>query len=392
MSDLRTEVRDKALTSKHNNIIFELATGTGKTKLALDTLHSLYTPTSKILIVIPRLVLIDNWKEEFRKWAYNDMLQSVSFTTYVSLPKHKGQWDIVIFDEAHHLSDRCQYALRSYTIKHCIFLSATLKKEHKDFIHYYCKKDLEYISVSTKKAIVREVLAEPEVILVPLELDNKRQDIILVKHGPKKGEKPLIVPYEKKWDYRKYKGALSFRCTQRQYYYEMSSLIDWYKKKNYIPQMKTIWLHKCGVRLQWLSMMKILYTRKIIQHLPSRFVVFCNSIAESQAFHIPVVNSKSGTYNLTKFNNKEIDSMAAVNILNEGLNLVDCKIGVFNAINSSEVLQVQKLGRILRHDSPTIIIPYFKDTREEEIVKKWLEGFNKNMIKYRTLKEICAIQ
>lgn len=40
----------------------------------------------------------------------------------------------------------------------------------------------------------------------------------------------------------------------------------------------------------------------------------------------------------------------------------------------------QKLGRLLRHPNPVIIIPYYKDTRDEEIVKKMCEDYNPQLI------------
>ena len=36
--------------------------------------------------------------------------------------------------------------------------------------------------------------------------------------------------------------------------------------------------------------------------------------------------------------------------------------------------------RILRHDKPVIIIPYYADTREEEIVEKMKDNFNPEKI------------
>jgi hypothetical protein len=41
----------------------------------------------------------------------------------------------------------------------------------------------------------------------------------------------------------------------------------------------------------------------------------------------------------------------------------------------------QRLGRILRHKEPVIIIPYYKNTREEEIVSKMLENYNPELVK-----------
>ncbi len=42
-----------------------------------------------------------------------------------------------------------------------------------------------------------------------------------------------------------------------------------------------------------------------------------------------------------------------------------------------ERMIVQKLGRLLRHPEPIILIPFFKNTREEEIVNKMCEHYNK---------------
>ena len=72
--------------------------------------------------------------------------------------------------------------------------------------------------------------------------------------------------------------------------------------------------------------------------------------------------------------------ITACNILNEGVNLTNCRIGIFCNLNSSEIVVKQRVGRILRHKSPIIIIPYFKDTREEELVEKMIEEYNPELI------------
>ena len=68
-------------------------------------------------------------------------------------------------------------------------------------------------------------------------------------------------------------------------------------------------------------------------------------------------------------------------MLNEGCNLVNCRIGIYANLNSSETIIKQRVGRILRHPNPIIIIPYYKGTREEEIVKKMIEDYNSQLIK-----------
>lgn len=45
------------------------------------------------------------------------------------------------------------------------------------------------------------------------------------------------------------------------------------------------------------------------------------------------------------------------------------------------VVKTIVVKRILRHKSPIIILPYFKDTREEELVEKMIEEYSKDSIK-----------
>ena len=110
--------------SSSKSILAELPTGYGKTKLALDWIDA-QKHKEKILIVVPRLVLIDSWKDEFAKWDYSEILPNVTFTTYRSFYKHAGKWDILVFDEVHHLSDRCLEEFAGFTYKKAILLSAS---------------------------------------------------------------------------------------------------------------------------------------------------------------------------------------------------------------------------------------------------------------------------
>ena len=43
-------------------------------------------------------------------------------------------------------------------------------------------------------------------------------------------------------------------------------------------------------------------------------------------------------------------------------------------------MRVQKVGRLLRHKSPIIYLPYYEGTKEEEIVKLMIEGYDDSLI------------
>lgn len=378
-NQLRQKISDKLLSSFKHNYILELSTGMGKTKLALDKMDQLYSPSCKILIVIPRNVLIQNWIEEFKKWNYEDLLSNVTFVTYVSLPKMSGAWDIVCFDECHHLSERCRDAINNgFVFKYSLFLSATISKEVRDFINTYFNAS-EWIKINTRNAIDNDILPDPKIVLIPLTLNTSKVNCL---YTPKKlkGNKPVVVPYINRWAYKKYKGDYAISCTQQQYYNELSNLIDWYKRKNYIPAMRNLWLHKAGERLKWLSDQKVEVVLKLTASIPSRKIIFCNNIEQSNKLGFPCVNSKVGIDNLDFFNKRKVNAISCVNMLDEGQNLNDCQCGIFMALNSSERMQIQKMGRLLRHKNPIIYIPYYKNTREEEIVTKMLENYNKNLI------------
>ena len=379
----REELASNFGSSDARNYILELATGYGKTKLALEKADQWNNPSATILIVIPRLVLIKEWKKEIKKWKKEHLLSHITFVTYVSFPKiARRAWTVIIFDEAHHLSERCREFLDVIEVQHTLFLSATLKKEHKQFITPRYKPEI--IKVDIRDAIKDDVLPDPKVILIKLKLDNRVVNRVIEKNINKKNSNVPVktIGYIEKRKYRSYKGPLHILCTQQQYYDDASSLIEWYKQKGmHSAVMKNMWLHKSGERLKWLAAQKKLIVNGFMKSLCSyRTIVFCPSIEDSMQIGCQSINTKVGTANLELFNEKRIKHIAAVGMLDEGANLVDCKIGIFQMINSSDRLNIQRVGRILRHKSPVLIFPYFVNTREEEIVKDVTSGYNPELI------------
>lgn len=397
----REDARGEILQIENPNILCELPTSFGKTRVALEIMkkrlsHLSHYKTNPIhiLIVIPRLVLIDTWKDEFKKWKMSEYLSFVEFVTYVSFPKKVGIWDMVIFDEVHHLSARCRDIVPDFIIKNCVMLSATvgrdIKKELKALF-----PDLYIYRVSTKQAIQEEILPDPRVYLIPIPLDTTNACFEIVKNKSQKIK--LEIPYVDKWRYANIKNRrIIIKCTQYQYYNEMSSMISWYKKKSFNETFKNLFLRKSGERLKWLSDQKTKYVKYILLLLNSqRTLTFCNGVPHTKElgeYCINYENKKSNDENLRKFNEGEIDHITACNMLDEGINLVNCRVGVYAVLNSSERMIKQKLGRLLRHPDPVIIIPYFKGTRDEEIVDIMLEDYNPELVTtVKDLKELLKL-
>lgn len=365
----REDVNSLAMSSIDNTrcLVLELATGYGKTKLAIDLMNHVCdrvfneqeAPTS-ILILVAKTVHKQTWKNEIAKWGgvKSDL---ITIECYESLKKYsKASFDIVVADEMHHLSSARLAVLKSIAIGEAfIGLSATIGKNLKDY--FSCTYNAVFISCGIREAVEDGVLPDPKVFLLPLSLDTSKAIYRTTRFG-----KPICT-------------------TQRGYYNNMSSLIEWYKKKaRCSKKMELLWLSQAGKRLKWLSEQKEHVVLNILDMFRNyRTLTLCSSIDQSKRLGKYNINSKNkkSISNLASFNEGSIKHITSVNILNEGVNLYNCRIGIFCNLNSSDILVKQRIGRLLRHKSPIIIVPYYQDTREEELVQKMIENYNPNLIK-----------
>lgn len=366
----REEVNNLALSQidRTKYMILELITGMGKTKIAIDLINHICDKVFKseecptnVLILVAKTVHKQTWRDEIEKWG-GIKTDNITIECYESLKKYKGAYfDVVIADEMQHLSETRLEILDTLHINEVfIGLSATIKRDMRDYFIY--NHNAKIIKCGLREAVEDNVLPEPTVYLMPLSLDT-----IKYAYKTKKFKRDIIT-------------------TQRGYYDNISSLIEWYKSKYLCSRnerMKNLWLSTAGKRLKWLSEQKEAIIIALLDQLKNhKTLTFCSSIEQSERLGKYNITSKNkcSIKNLEMFNSNKIKHITAVNILNEGVNLTNCRIGIFCNLNSSEIIVKQRIGRILRHKSPIIILPYFKDTREEELVEKMLEEYNKESI------------
>ena len=366
----REEIQKKALevVDKNKYIILELITGYGKTKVAIDLMNHICdrvfrndnSPTS-ILILVAKIVHKQTWLDEMKKWG-GIKSDYITIECYESLKNYENsRFDVVVADEMQHLSEARLEVLNTISINEAfIGLSATIKRDMRDyFINNY---DAKVIKCGLREAVEDEVLPEPTVYLIPLTLDTTKFTYKIKKFG-----RDIIT-------------------TQKGYYDTVSSLIDWYKSKYFNSRnerMKNLWLSTAGKRLKWCAEQKESLVLSLLDKFKNyKTLTFCSSIEQSERLgkHNITSKNKDSIKNLEMFNLNKIKHITACNILNEGVNLTNCRVGIFCNLNSSEIIVKQRVGRILRHKSPVIIIPYFKNTREEELVQKMIEEYDKDSI------------
>lgn len=386
----REVVKEAILNMQNNNLLIELPTGHGKTAIALELLKK-KLQKGRVLVVVPRIVLKQNFILEVDKWWESCPLD-FTLTTYRSLYKYIGDWDAVIYDEVHHMTPKCIEAAKNIHSKYSLFLSATVPQKLREELGKLYD-NLGYYKRTAREAIDNGVLPDPKVYLLPLELDNTVSSEVIIKNPNCKNT--IETDWKYRWNYIGKNAKLIIHCTKMQFIADLNAQIEWYKQKYLITRSKSLrnrWLKLCGDRLKILSNWRTKYSLAILKQFKDyRTLTFCNSIAQTEILGKYCINSKNKKSQeiLDKFNEGKIKHITACNMLDEGINLANCRIGVYASLNSSERLIKQKLGRLLRHEHPILVIPYFKNTREEEIAKTMLLDYNPELVtSIKSIEEI----
>lgn len=393
----REEVYQECLTKINNTkfLLLELATGYGKTKTSIDLVNHLIATKYKdkkvsMLLLVAKTVHKQTWQDEMNKWGGVNV-STLTVECYESLKKHKHEYyDIIVMDECHHInSDARLDMLSTLSFNNLIGLSATVPQKLKMYFKY--KYHAEIVSCDLTDAIDSDILPEPQIILMPLELDNTKATETIELSPNTKG-RLYEGNFADLWRLRKAKVHAIIKCTPKQKLGDMNNQILFAKNRYQRSRQdfaRNRWLFLCGDRIKYLANLKNDIVLQILSKLKGyRSITFCKTIEQAEILGKYCIHSKNkdsdDIYN--DFNAKKINHITSVNVLNEGANLVDCKYAVFANYSSSEICSAQRIGRSLRHKSPIIIMPYYKGTREEEIVNEMIEGFNKDAI--RTIHSI----
>ena len=376
--------------AKTNCLLLESATGTGKSAISIRLVNYLLASLwyrnkeeVNILLLVAKRVHKQTWKEEIEKWGginHPTAHINICMECYESLKNHcRERWDIVLADEVHHIGSEVRLdLLKTVRFGYFIGLSATIPVKLKQLFRYRYHADV--VSCDIIEAINDDILPEPQILLFPLMLDNRKP----TETWEFFKEAPGPVVHAEYREIRKYKYNRKVHSiismTQKQKCMEFDALIDFFKRNNRDKAM----LYMAGKRLEFLAYCKNQIVSDILMKLDKkRTITFCKTIEQAETVGEYCIHSQNAKADdiYEKFNKKKINHITAVNILNENANLVDCKYAVFCNLSSSERIYLQRIGRSLRHKSPVIILPYFQGTREQEVVEKMTEGFNKDYIK-----------
>lgn len=342
--------------------ILNLCPRFGKIFTTINILEQL--KPKRVLIAYPDNKIKQSWKDDFAKRGYDD--SDITYTTHLSLKKHLDeQFDLIVIDEIHLLSEAQIEAARemidkhmefSHTGGHVLGLTGTLSSFTEKTLEE--ELDLHVIaSYSIDQAIREGVIVDYEITVVRVPLDNKRKN--------------------------NYKGKVR---TEKAQFDAYGYVIDSLERQG----RSTMFLRLARMRIIQNSIAKMEKTRDLLKkHKDERVLVFCGVTKIADQIGIPSYHSKKEEKQIfDDFVTGEGKHLAVVKIGNTGVTYKPLNRVIINYFDSNGENLAQKINRCMamEYDNPDKKAQIYIISSDEPVELKWLkkalEFFDKEKIKY----------
>ena len=112
----KSEIQDEALKPllRVNRGGAAITTGGGKTLLGLRHMEANYSEFATFLVVASKKSIHKEWIAQAIEHGLGYLVDHMTFSTYLSLPKQDTQYDVVYLDECHSLLETHEPWLDSY--------------------------------------------------------------------------------------------------------------------------------------------------------------------------------------------------------------------------------------------------------------------------------------
>lgn len=361
--NIQKQALDKIIENEFSGI-FVLSPRSGKTKIAIDAMK--LSKFENIFILVPRTIIKNSWYEELNKWNYN--FNKKNILCNASAKKLPNNIDLLIIDEVHTLSVNQIYQIRKANPKKIIGLTGTIQFDTINTLSLTLGLNVKY-NYSIDKAVKEKVIADFEINLIGVDLDNTRQSIV---SGTKK--KPELKTELEHYTYLTNQfEKFKYLCNNGEYH--LKNIKDYYMRtrKDFINTSKT----------------KIEFSKKITNKL-NRCLIFCSrqSIADELSLHSFHGNNVKKD-NLNKFNEELINKLSVVDKVDMGVTINNLKHIVVQQLNSNPDSSIQKFLRACNYEDGKkayIYVLYYRNTVDELWVKNALKNINKDKIQAYELK------
>jgi superfamily II DNA or RNA helicase len=359
-----------------------VAMGVGKTLIGLRDMERLLTgdqltglATKPFLVAAPTQAILDSWPQEARKFGLGHLLDQIDFTTYRSLSKMlgNGRYHKLYLDECHALKDSHEPGLKAHVGRKKSILGLTgtppaqPDSEKGRLVATYCPILVDY---TTDEAVLAGLLNDYRLVVHRLPLSAVRNYQLTFKSGSR------------------------FTTSERENYQYWSKRLA-NADQNQLP-VETLRI----LRMQ--ALMNYPSKGRYMTHLASQFsekvlLFTCNQQqAEQQAAHTYHSKNKHSQANLDKFNAGDIQRLACVAQLSEGINIPNLRVGIIWHAFGNERKAAQRIGRLLRlnpDQTATVHLLMYQDTIDEHWVAQALDAFDPDKVSYvdATSQDLTAL-
>ena len=413
-NDFKQKLQEReflALKDKRR-VILKWATGCGKSKMVIDLINhavdSFMDKPVKVLFLVAEKAHIKNWEEEFNKWQLRRGKVSTDVACYASLKKYYlyDIYDIIVLDEAHHaFTDKrldmlreMENPVRTPANQRVYLLSATLSGSKIDMAEEIFGK-FTTSTVTLKDAIKQDILPDPKVYVVAMELDNvKRHQEIKIGNDPN----APVIKWEDRAKYIYKNTPCIIQCTEVQKNLFLTQSVDYWNERYHRSNSEYQRVKAANYgsqRKRFLGELKTGAVRQLVESFPRsmRYVCFCASVAQAESLSPTNTISSRRPQRLNQmiidaFNEKKINNIYAVGMITEGMNLTDIQVGIITQLDGKERLFIQKFGRSLRAEDPVTFIFYYKNTQDEVYLKGALENIDAKYVQHITINQLNNIK
>ena len=357
----REEIQKQALNATLNlsRSGLALGTGVGKTLVGLSHAEREHAGLKNILIVAPKLSILDSWKEEAKKHKKEHVLGNAEYTTYLSLnKKDPNAYDIIYLDECHNLLDSHKEFLSKYKGMILGLTGTPPKRDYSEkgqMVNKFCPIVYTY---GVDDAVSDNILNDYRIVvhMVPLSTENN-----------------IDVATK----------ARSFKTSETKNYSYWCSRIDGGKTPK---QLQMARIMRMKAMMDFPS--KEAYAKKLMESISSKCIIFANTQdqADRMCKHSYHSNNSDSEKNLVMFKHGDIDKLSCVLQLSEGVNIPNLKQGIIMHAYGNERKSAQRIGRLLRlnpDETAIVHILCYSNTIDEKWVESALESYDKDKIFYK---------
>lgn len=355
---LQKEILDNIKPNPKGRLI--LAPRVGKTKLIISLIKR--DKYKSILWVTPSRELADvDIQNEFIKWKAKSYIKKLTTTTYASLHKIIGKFDIIILDEDQCITENNITNLLSGTLTSNALIGMTgTNTKHTDKQLLYNSLNLPIIySLDLDTAVDMNILSDYTINVVHVQLDKRKN----IQKTTKVGRKWYTSEYDN--------------------YSYINELIRVHGTKQQLVMKR---LRAIGT-----SPSKEKVASYLLKHLKDRTICFCYDTEQTKKVCEHTYHSKTDNTDYLKFQNEEISHIAMVNKGGIGYTYLNLKhIIILQADSDKTGLSTQKIARVLlKEDKNAVVwILCLDGTQDERWINSLLSSFDENKINRYTTADL----